>query len=316
MTDCPTAADISVVIPTYCREQVLVDTVEALLQQDDPAGEIILVDQSPQHEPTVANCLEKWSREGDVSWLRLTEPSIPRAMNQGLLAAQKSIVLFLDDDIIPDRKLVACHAVNYRDESICAVVGQILQPGEVVMRGLAPNRGSGIWRDLDFSFSSSHPAYLANCMAGNLSVRRDVAIETGGMDENFVGVAYRFETEFARRLVLHTGRKIRFDPAASLKHLQTGTGGTRSKGHHLASCSPIHSVGDYYFALRQGRGLEKWAYILYRCFRSVRTKFHLRHPWWIPAKLIGEVGGFVWALRLAAGPPKYLAQRDGCALQQ
>lgn len=38
------AKDISIVIPTYCREEVLVNTVTALLEQEQPAGEIIIVD--------------------------------------------------------------------------------------------------------------------------------------------------------------------------------------------------------------------------------------------------------------------------------
>jgi hypothetical protein len=32
--------------------------------------------------------------------------------------------------------------------------------------------------------------------------------------------------------------------------------------------------------------------------REVCTRFHLRHPWWIPVKLTGELRALVWASRL------------------
>jgi hypothetical protein len=68
-------------------------------------------------------------------------------------------------------------------------------------------------------------------------------------------------------------------------------------------------VGDYYFALREG-GLGAVPYILWRPFRQVRTRFHLRHPWWIPVKLVSEIRGFLWALRLARRGPRYVEREQ------
>ena len=48
---------ISMAIPTYHRDQVLIDTVRDLLALDPPPAEILVLDQMP-------------------------EPSIPRAMNR------------------------------------------------------------------------------------------------------------------------------------------------------------------------------------------------------------------------------------------
>jgi hypothetical protein len=38
---------------------------------------------------------------------------------------------------------------------------------------------------------------------------------------------------------------------------------------------------------------------LRRLRRNVATRYHLRHPWTIPAKLIGELRGMMLARRLA-----------------
>ena len=143
-------------------------------------------------------------------------------------------------------------------------------------------------------------------MAGNLSVRRDRALAIGGFDPDFVPpVSFRFETAFAKRLVAAGGR-IRFEPAAEVRHLRATRGGTRIHGNHLASASPLHGVGDYVYALKHGRGLERLGYIARRPFREVRTRFHLRHPWFIPVKFVGELRALFMALRLARGARKTL----------
>jgi GT2 family glycosyltransferase len=301
------AADVSIVIPTYRRGSVLLDTVEHLLRQEQPAGEVILVDQTEEHPPEIEARLREWDSHGTVRWVRRDRPSVTAAMNAGLLVANGEIVLFLDDDIVPSPSLVAEHARNHLDPEVVGVVGQILQPGqEAVSRG-DYEAGTGIWRDMAFPFNSDEPALLFNGVACNLSVRRDAALRAGGVDENFVGVAYRFETDFCRRLV-RTGGKLVFDPRASLRHLQVARGGTRAFGEPLRSGSPAHSVGDYYLAFRETRGSERAAYILYRFYRSVRTRYHLTHPWWILVKWLGELRGLALAYRLSRRPPKLLPQ--------
>ncbi len=299
-----TVDDISVVIPTYQREQVVLDTLAALLR--GPRAEIVVVDQTPAHEPAIASALERHEREGAIRWLRLDAPSIPRAMNEGLRQATRSVVLFLDDDIVPGEGLLAGHAAGYRDDSVWAVAGQVLQPGQEVVALPPPYRVAGLRAFLDFPFNSGVPAWVENGMAGNLSVRRQRALAIGGFDENYVGAGYRFETDFSRRLC-RAGGKILFQPEAQIRHLRAPHGGIRSQGSHLSSASPIHGVGDYYFALRHGSRLEAAGYILARPLRETATRYHLRRPWWVPVKLLGELRALAWAVRLAARGPRYAA---------
>jgi GT2 family glycosyltransferase len=309
----PQRLSLSVVIPTYRREDVLVRTVEALLRigQGLPElQELILVDQTRVHEPATASRLDEWSGDGRIRWLRESEPNLTRAMNIGLCQARGDVVLFLDDDIVPGTGLFRGHLDAYRRNSaLTAVVGQVLQPEEEpVPRAFVP-RGGNLRRFLDFPFFSTKGRLVENVMAGNLSVRRLDSIAIGGFDENFVApVASRFETEFAKRLVA-AGRLIWFEPSASIRHLRAPSGGTRALGSHLSSALPCFGVGDYYYALRSGRGMEKWWYVARKPWREVRTKFHLRHPWWIPVKLVGEVRAFVQALRAVRGGPRLL---KGC----
>jgi GT2 family glycosyltransferase len=151
--------------------------------------------------------------------------------------------------------------------------------------------------DLDFPFNGTHGCWLQNVMAGHMSVRRSKALCIGGFDKNFQGVAYRFETEFAQR-INRSGGRIRFCPEASIKHLRAARGGTRIHGNHLVSASPTHGVGDYYYALLHGWNSESVRYMSRRVVSEVVTRFHARHPWYIPVKLLGEARAFVWAMKL------------------
>ena len=101
---------VSIAIPTYGREQVLLETVQLLLEQSPRAAEILVVDQTPQHEPATAHQLEEWDQRGEIRLIRRSLPSIPAAMNAALQAASSPLVLYLDDDLIPAAGLIAAHA--------------------------------------------------------------------------------------------------------------------------------------------------------------------------------------------------------------
>jgi GT2 family glycosyltransferase len=277
---------ITVAIPTYNRGAIVAETVQRLFDLDPPPDAIVVVDQSA--EPNEA--LARWHGEGRILLIRLDAPSIPRAMNEGLLAAATPVVLYLDDDVEPAPGLIAAHERAHAPAETWAVVGQILQPGEEPRHFAQPED------DLEFHFNHDEGRFVANVMAGNLSVKRDHAIDAGGFDENYVGAGYRFETDFALRLV-DAGGKIWFSPEASLRHLKLSTGGLRSFGDHRSSPSPAHSAGDYYFAIHHRAPL--WRYALRRLRKNVVTRYHLTHPWTIPTKLTGELRGILLAKRLA-----------------
>jgi glycosyltransferase involved in cell wall biosynthesis len=303
------APRITVVIPTYRREQVLVDTVSALLALERPADEVLVIDETEHHDPETLRYLKQAEANGRIRWRRHRQPGQVSKLNRGLREARGDVILFLDDDIVPSAALVEAHRQAYeRHPGAWAVVGQVLQPGEEpTSSALRRKGGSALRRDLDFPFRSSEPARVENVITCNLSVRRDRALAVGGFDENFVPpVAHRAETEFAKRLVA-AGGTIWFEPAASVRHLRAARGGVRIAGSHLASASPVHGVGDYYYALRTGTGWDRLRYIARRPFREIRTNFHLRHPWWIPVKFIGELRALALAIRLHRAGPKLAA---------
>jgi glycosyltransferase involved in cell wall biosynthesis len=288
------AASLSIVIPSYRRGEIVLETIRQLRAQQCRPKELLIIDQTELHPPEVEQELRAMHDSGAIVWRRLSEPSIPEAMNQGLLAASGKAVLFLDDDIQPDQALTCFHAATQAEAKL--VAGQVLQPGQ---SSNALSDGEA------FRFNSAEPAWISEFMGGNFSVDREAAISIGGFDRNFVGAAYRFEAEFAHRFVAKYG-PIRYEPRALIHHLAMASGGTRAHGHHLRTTKPSHSVGAYYFLLRTRRPGWLWELIL-RPLRAVRTKHHLRRPWWIPLTFVAEARGLWWAIRLLAAGPSLLS---------
>ena len=101
---------LAVVIPTYRREQVLVETVKAVLALEQPADEVLVIDETEEHESGTLQFLKQAEASGRLRWRRHRRPGQVSKLNRGLLEARSDIVLFLDDDVVPGPELVAAHA--------------------------------------------------------------------------------------------------------------------------------------------------------------------------------------------------------------
>jgi GT2 family glycosyltransferase len=276
---------ICVAIPTYLREQVLVDTVSQVLRQDPPADEVLVVDQSPAHEPEVERFLTERAASGAIRWIRQSPPNLPRARNRALRETTCEVVVFVDDDVVLCEGFVKSHAAAYSDPSVAAVAGRTLQAKPAA----GPRRTT--WRraedykyfDLEGSERVEGVASFRGC---NHSVRRSQMLALGGYDEWYVGWAFREDTDAALRL-WKAGRKIVFEPGACLTHLAVPAGGCRLKPADSALPEWMVSFPAHYFAFRHqfpcpafwvgtfGTNLRRYA---------LRRQI-VNHPWLLPWSL-------------------------------
>lgn len=281
---------ISLVVPTYQRSSIIIETITALNNLTPKVYEILIVDQTEGHPTPVEKQLDRLQEDGTIRWIRLSTPSIPAAMNTALNEANGDFLLFLDDDITPDEKLINAHIEAQEVSDL--VAGQVLQPKETSIP-LCPGE--------KFRFNSTEQCEISEFMGGNFSIKRNIALSLGGFDENFSGAAFCFEAEFANRYVNSHG-KILYQPQAIIHHLMIQRGGTRAHGHHLRTAKPTHALGAYYYLLKSRPNGWLWQAI-WRPFRAVRTRHHFQQPWWIPLSLYAELTGFCWAMeRLLKGP--------------
>ena len=299
---------LSVVIPSFERGEILLATLDQLAQQTSAPATVWVIDQT-QYLPRdpVAQALAERVQQGEIQWVRLQRPSIPAAMNEGLRAAKTPWVLFLDDDIEIAPNFIEQHVVALKAHSSAAQVGCILQPGESQQaRSVEYETGLGLAKDLLFPFYSDSPAFIDNCMAGNFLVDRVAALACGGFDENFEGASYRFETEFCRRLIRATKAPVYFSPLPVLYHLKAERGGTRQFAQFLTSATPAHSQGHYYFILCAPIStFEKLIQSLRVFCVAFFARFYLRKPWYLPLRFVAECRGIARAIKLRRRGPKY-----------
>lgn len=235
---------ISIIIPTYNREEILGQTVDLILENNYPDCELIVIHQRPRPSAEFQSFLER--REDKIRYLTVDWTSVPRACNLGVERARGEIILMLDDDIIPHSDLVSAHLKNYRDPKIGAVAGKILIPHPVKfpehvgrIGGLGPKHES---------FVSSKKQYVETGGGGNMSFRRSVFEKVAGFDTNFIQNAHRFESDFCFRL-RRQGYLVVYDPEAVVQHLEFKTGGIRSWGGSIRN-SPAFFRNEMLFYLK------------------------------------------------------------------
>ena len=241
---------LSIVLPTLNRAEYLLSTVESLLRQTFREFEIIVVDQSDVSLETFP------VPDNRIINIRQVEKSASKARNTGLLAASGDIVLFLDDDILIDSPDFLSNHLRHYSNSLCpGVSGSILSAKREYRAARHPWSYKKRVGWLFFPINYSNQTSIGNGWAGNLSVRRDWAIDVGGMDEQYPKGAFREESDFCARLVRKYGNLI-YDPEAYIVHIGAPIGGLRAFKSRQLIKAQHHFDGMFYFLFRNVRILD------------------------------------------------------------
>jgi GT2 family glycosyltransferase len=207
-----TSIQASVIICTYRRDRVLVETVNQVLAQTDGRAEVVIVDQKAEHDFATQEFLSTKCNEGQIRYFNLEVAGLTHARNFGAAQARGSVLVFCDDDVIPSPSWVREHIAMYEDQRVSAVAGQVLNVGEHA-------------RDAPGSFDHNQPILIFSTLHGaNFSVRKSAYEDVGGSDENLGVHAYTEDSILAHRLQTG-GHRISYCPSASVVHLMSSAGG-------------------------------------------------------------------------------------------
>lgn len=250
---------LSLVIPTLDRPSAVLDLLRHLERQTRPPDEILVVDQSDREDPRLA---ARAAAHRGLRVLRIPAQGLPRARNAGWRQVSGDIILFLDDDVVPDPGLCEAHLAAYADPSVAGVGGRVtggydaLQ-GEVgtfhaLDGAVRRNFGALVRRDVD------------HLPGGNMSFRREVFTRIGGFDPAFGGAAIGEETDFCLR-ARRAGFRLVFEPGAAVEHLHLPAGGCR--GGTFEDWVYWHAHNGMLFALRHARAVAWPLFVLQRIFR-------------------------------------------------
>ena len=261
---------VSVVLPTFGREELLCRTLADLLRLDWPDLEIIVVDQTPAHLPSTEAYLGRLV--GRVVRLRQQRASVVAAANAGAIAARGEIVLFVDDDIsIPDRDLIAAHLRNYENPGVGGVAGRVLDAQDLHRGRFDPRSADPVWGFFHTGWDHDTPCEVWTAPGANMSFRREVVVGVGGFDDRFGGNAFRWENDFCVR-VRRAGWRVVYDPGPTVHHYYASPGGNenrhllgREPGSHAWYRDFFHN--HVYFALKH-QPRASVAPLLWRLYRG------------------------------------------------
>jgi len=271
------APAVSVIIPTYGREEMLCNTIKSVLKQDYPDFELIIVDQTARHLPATENFLQKLRGGCKIKYIFNPVPNTPAARNAGLKAAKGEIIIFVDDDVELSPGFIRNHAANYADPDIAAVAGKVIPD---------PKTGNpDAWRCKDpikdwWWFKCDWDKRVPAAFAGgcNMSFRKSALEGVGGFDENYVNECWGEETDPCFRL-RKRGHIIMYDPLPALKHFKTPEGGSRTqRKDQTLNISLYRNVTYFFLKNLDRRDLLKHFILAYRCYAGQEKNVIMKNP--------------------------------------
>jgi GT2 family glycosyltransferase len=196
---------ISVIVTTHRRPESLRRCLDALARQqpDTPPFEVIVANDAP--EP-LAEVVEG-ARVIDTGRV-----GTAAARNAGAVAARGDLLVFLDDDLVPEPDLLARHFEAHNDPEDRVVIGYCAPKPR--HDNLASFGAAAWWEDHYRALRDSASLTFMDVLSGNMSVRRATFRHVGGFDPE---LSRREDWEWGIR-VLESGVRVVYEPDARANH--------------------------------------------------------------------------------------------------
>jgi glycosyltransferase involved in cell wall biosynthesis len=172
---------LSVIIPTHNRLALLKKTLSHVRDQTYPQDhfEIIVVDDGSQDGTSVY--LTQLAQQNEVKYIRQDRSGPAASRNAGAQEARGEILVFTDDDCLPEPNWLTELATSYTVN---------IQPNPVAVGGRIENIPSGHWIHKFYAVQSAqhrsnhskHPSFLDTA---NASFKRSQFLAIGGFDKNY-----------------------------------------------------------------------------------------------------------------------------------
>lgn len=191
---------VSVLVPTYKRDELLCNTIRCLLGQDYSACEIIVVDQCPEHDRATRDFL--LSVQDRIKYFVLDRPNVSAARNFAFQQSRGDLIVCVDDDMEIPHDVLSRVVQAYSNEEISGMSLTILQDDS----SLKSAEREGFIRTIHFSGQF-------------MSFRRKVFDTIGGFYEWFGAqrIPSGEDADFTYRAIQH-GFKLFVNQAIAVRH--------------------------------------------------------------------------------------------------
>lgn len=193
---------VSVVIPTYNRKDMLKEMIKLLEKQTLSASEFEVVVVDDGGADGTPNFIDAMRTSFKLRVVTQENGGAARARNFGAQEAAGAMIIFMDDDLVPEPDMIKAHRDALAGDTSTVVLGKLIPWGKG-SRG-AWNR----WEDRIYSKhyaaveSGKRPPSGRRLYSGNFSTWRDAFLSAGGFDETLlrgedVELGFRLESRGA-----------------------------------------------------------------------------------------------------------------------
>lgn len=209
--------DVTVIIPTFERIDVLVETLSALASVDYPSSrfEIIVVDDGSSSETLEAMSRRMQTLAVPVRLIRQDHRGPAAARNRGARAAAGCVLIFIDDDILVPSDFVGRHLQTLDENPGCWTIGRIVHPPGLQRSPFGRYRDAR-WEEFHSAQSARGRSETIGMSAANLCMPATDFQQLGGFDERFT-IASCEDWDLGLR-ARAAGIRILYDPEIVVVH--------------------------------------------------------------------------------------------------
>ena len=197
---------ISIVIPTYNRKDILKETLLSFKNQSFKDFEIIISDDGSIDG--TGEMIESLNVPYPIKYIWNENTGRSAARNRGVEKTESEIVLFVDDHIIVDKKLIEEH-LNYHNKfkDICAIKGRVEYIKDIIE---IPKETQYIPNANVKHSEEQNPFRIF--YTNNISIKKKALQKVGGFDEDFK--EYGFQDQELGYRLKKSGYKFKINPNA------------------------------------------------------------------------------------------------------
>src|SRR4051812_22357112 len=211
--------DIAVVIPTLGRPEMAARVLDRLERQTAAPGafEVLLVADAKERDLAALDRVVA-GRPYASRRLHAARLGASAARNAGWRAASADLVLFLDDDVLPEPALIAEHLAWHGRETdeAAGVLGRVRWADELKVTPFMRWLEHGI--QFDYPAIEGVEAGWGRFYTANASVKRSLLERVGGFEEQELPFGYE-DLDLALRMHERHGFRLLYNRAAVAEHL-------------------------------------------------------------------------------------------------
>ncbi len=273
-------SDITVLLATCDRGNLIQPILDSLKNQTLPAEEIIILDQSSDNKTFVI------SQRALFNYIKLTEKNKSKAINLGIRKSKSKYIAIIDDDCIADIQWIENFSKVFNETNYKIVTGRVIA-GETEQNSTKSRLHDEETNEKVYQKKVITPIFI---MSGcNMAFEKNIINRLGYFDEIF-GPGSPFlssdDNEWSYR-ALSMGYKIFYEPAAIVTHrswrspeqdLQQMQSYGYATGAFFAKMETISKLDYFYHYCK----LMKWLFIEQiksigsKKFRKSYTNYHIQ----------------------------------------